>query len=48
MIICSQHSQFLAEELLEIKNNNIKKLTDTFDISLYEHYLNIYRGLTKS
>uniref|UniRef100_A0A914V7T9 MI domain-containing protein n=1 Tax=Plectus sambesii TaxID=2011161 RepID=A0A914V7T9_9BILA len=40
--------RFILETLLAIKNNNVLKLSNTFDPSLLEHYLRVYRGILKS
>ncbi|KHN76842.1 Nucleolar MIF4G domain-containing protein 1 [Toxocara canis] len=42
-----QHVRFLVEEFLQIKNANIRKWTDAVDRSLFDHYVSIFRGLTK-
>ncbi|VDK17505.1 unnamed protein product [Anisakis simplex] len=42
------HVRFLVEEFLEIKQANIRKWTDAVDHSIFDHYMSIFRGLTKS
>uniref|UniRef100_F1KUD3 Nucleolar MIF4G domain-containing protein 1 n=1 Tax=Ascaris suum TaxID=6253 RepID=F1KUD3_ASCSU len=42
-----QHVRFLVEEFMGIKNANIRKWTDAVDRTLLDHYISIFRGLTK-
>uniref|UniRef100_A0A915BS21 MI domain-containing protein n=1 Tax=Parascaris univalens TaxID=6257 RepID=A0A915BS21_PARUN len=42
-----QHLRFLVEEFMAIKNANIRKWTDAVDRTLLDHYISIFRGLTK-
>ncbi|VDD87900.1 unnamed protein product [Enterobius vermicularis] len=46
-VVKDQHLQFIVEEFLNLKGANIRKWTESIDFSLLEHYMSLYRGLTK-
>uniref|UniRef100_A0A183E5Q0 MI domain-containing protein n=1 Tax=Gongylonema pulchrum TaxID=637853 RepID=A0A183E5Q0_9BILA len=42
-----QQLRYVVEEINDIKNANIRQFTDKVDSTLYDHYVSIYRGLTR-
>ncbi|VDK79567.1 unnamed protein product [Litomosoides sigmodontis] len=41
------HLRYIVDEIIAIKNTNIRKFTDVIDSTMHTHYVNIFRGLTK-
>lgn len=42
-----QQLWYIVEEINGIKNANVRKFTDAVDFTLYDHYVSIFRGLTR-